>query len=101
MPVLGDVPGLGALFRSENRAKTRTNLMVFLRPVVLRDAEGGQRLTLDRYDLIRATQQGAQPAPSRVTPINGAPVVPALPTPAAAGGTNAPPPLSPAVVPRP
>jgi general secretion pathway protein D len=90
VPVLGDVPGLGALFRSENRSKTRTNLMVFLRPVVLRDAETGQRLTLDRYDLIRATQQGAQPTPSRVMPINGAPVVPPLP---AAGTTS---PLAPA-----
>jgi general secretion pathway protein D len=106
VPVLGDVPGIGALFRSENRAKTRTNLMVFLRPVVLRDAEGGQRLTLDRYDLIRATQQGAQPAPSRAMPINGAPVVPPLPTPATASAPAAPPPplapaLPPALVPRP
>ena len=39
VPLLGDIPYLGALFRSESRTKTRTNLMVFLRPVVMRDAE--------------------------------------------------------------
>src|SRR6185295_13410925 len=37
VPLLGDIPYLGALFRSESRTKTRTNLMVFLRPVVMRD----------------------------------------------------------------
>ena len=98
VPLLGDVPGLGALFRSENRSKTRTNLMVFLRPVVLRDAEVGQRLTLDRYDLIRATQEGAQPAPSRVMPINESPVVPPLPAPGAAR-PSAVPPLNPPAAP--
>jgi general secretion pathway protein D len=38
--------------------------MVFLRPVVLRDAASGDRLSLDRYDLIRAQQQASQPAPN-------------------------------------
>ncbi|MEO8082107.1 MAG: type II secretion system secretin GspD, partial [Caldimonas sp.] len=52
VPLLGDIPYLGALFRSENRTKTRTNLMVFLRPVVLRDADSTNKLSLDRYDLI-------------------------------------------------
>ena len=43
VPLLGDIPYLGALFRSESRTKTRTNLMVFLRPVVMRDAETTNR----------------------------------------------------------
>jgi general secretion pathway protein D len=78
VPLLGDIPGLGALFRSESRSKTRTNLMVFLRPVVMRDGPTGDKLTMDRYDLIRAQQQRAQPQPSAVLPINEAPVLPAL-----------------------
>ena len=75
VPLLGDIPYLGALFRSENRTKTRTNLMVFLRPVVMRDADTANRISLDRYDLIRATQKDAQPSPSVMLPINEAPVI--------------------------
>ena len=57
VPLLGDIPYLGALFRSESRTKTRTNLMVFLRPVVMRDAETAEPLSLDRYEQIRAFQK--------------------------------------------
>ena len=64
MPLLGDLPLVGGLFRSENRTKNRTNLMVFLRPVVMRDAASADKLSLDRYDLIRAQQKDAQPTPS-------------------------------------
>jgi general secretion pathway protein D len=76
VPLLGDIPWLGALFRSQSRTKTRTNLMVFLRPVVLRDAASADKLSLDRYDLIRAQQKGAQPERSVVMPINESPVLP-------------------------
>jgi general secretion pathway protein D len=76
VPLLGDIPYLGALFRSESRTKTRTNLMVFLRPIVMRDAESANKLSLDRYDLIRAMQKDAQPAPSLLIPINESPVLP-------------------------
>jgi general secretion pathway protein D len=75
VPLLGDIPYLGALFRSESRTKTRTNLMVFLRPVVMRDAEMTKNISLDRYDLIRGVQKDAQPRPSWVLPINEAPVI--------------------------
>ena len=85
VPLLGDLPLVGNLFRSQSRTKTRTNLMVFLRPVVLRDAASANSLSLDRYDLIRAQQKDSQPAQSFVLPINDAPVVPPLrPEPAAA-----------------
>ena len=76
IPLLGDLPYVGALFRSESRSKTRTNLMVFLRPVVMRDAETANKLSLDRYDLIRAQQKDAQPAPSMLLQINESPVLP-------------------------
>jgi general secretion pathway protein D len=78
VPLLGDIPYLGALFRSESRTKTRTNLMVFLRPVVMRDADTANRISLERYDLIRAQQKDAQPQPSVMVPINESPVVPPL-----------------------
>lgn len=76
IPLLGDIPGIGGLFRSESRTKTRTNLMVFLRPVVMRGPEDASKLSLDRYDLIRAQQKDAQPTPSILVPINQAPVLP-------------------------
>jgi general secretion pathway protein D len=104
VPLLGDLPLIGGLFRSESRERRRTNLMVFLRPVVVRDADSASRLSLDRYDQIRAQQQRAQPAPSFVMPINESPVLPALPTGPRGGSTPATPPppapLSPPPAPR-
>jgi general secretion pathway protein D len=79
VPLLGDIPWLGALFRSESRERRRTNLMVFLRPVVMRDAESANRFSADRYDQIRGQQQTTQPQPSIVMPINESPVLPPRP----------------------
>jgi len=76
VPLLGDIPYIGALFRSESRERRRSNLMVFLRPIVMRDADSSTRLSLDRYDQIRFQQQGAQPSNSVLIPINQAPVLP-------------------------
>jgi len=57
VPLLGDVPLLGALFRYDTRKRTKTNLMVFLRPQIIRDATGYQSITADRYDYIMDKQQ--------------------------------------------
>ena len=89
VPLLGDLPFIGALFRSESRTKNRTNLMVFLRPVIMRDADAASKLSLDRYDQIRAQQKDAQPQPSIVMPINESPVLPPA-RPPAASATAAP-----------
>lgn len=78
VPLLGDIPVLGNLFKSENRSRNKTNLMVFLRPVVLRDAASSQSLALQRYDLIRAEQAQAQPEASLIFGDMGAPQLPAL-----------------------
>lgn len=84
VPLLGDLPLVGGLFRSESRTKSRTNLMIFLRPTVLRDADSANKLSLDRYDIIRGRQKELQPAPSIVMPINESPLLPPLsPMPAA------------------
>jgi len=82
VPVLGDVPIIGNLFKSETRSRKKTNLMVFLRPVVVRDAAQSDALSLDRYDLMRGHQEAAQPRSSVVVPVNTAPVLPQLAPPA-------------------
>lgn len=76
VPVLGDVPLFGNLFKAETRSRNKSNLMVFLRPVVLRDAAQADEISLDRYDLMRLKQEGAQPVPSILTPINDSAVLP-------------------------
>lgn len=76
VPVLGDVPFFGNLFKSEARSRKKTNLMVFLRPVIVRDASSTESLSMDRYDQMRASQQFAQPRSSSIVPINEAPVLP-------------------------
>jgi general secretion pathway protein D len=95
VPGLGDVPLFGNLFRSETRSRDKTNLLVFLRPVVLRDGASAQALTLDRYDAIRAQQQQAQPQPNALLPIDGTAVLP--PVPGSVRPATAP---SPATVPQ-
>ncbi|MEP7099794.1 MAG: type II secretion system secretin GspD [Burkholderiales bacterium] len=70
VPLLGDIPYLGALFRSESRSRKKTNLMVFLRPVVMRDQAATDRISLDRYDYIRAQQQLAQPPANAIMDVN-------------------------------
>jgi len=102
VPLLGDIPLLGNLFRSESRTRTRTNLMVFLRPVVMRDADSAAKLSLDRYDLIRARQKDAQPSPSVILQNNDTPVIPPLrpPTPLTTTPELAPPPPPAASAPR-
>ncbi len=78
VPGLGDVPIFGNLFKSESRSRKKTNLMVFLRPVVVRDAAATNALSMDRYDMMRTRQQQAQPASSALVPVNESPVLPVL-----------------------
>ena len=91
VPVMGDIPVLGNLFRSENRTRNKTNLMVFLRPIVVRDNATSDALMMDRYEAIRALQQNTQPAPSVVMKsVSGAPILPALPQRAEPGAATVP-----------
>jgi general secretion pathway protein D len=76
IPGLGDVPLFGNLFKSEARSRKKTNLMVFLRPMVVRDARDSERLSLDRYDLMRAGLKDNQPVPSSLVPVNESPTLP-------------------------
>jgi general secretion pathway protein D len=82
VPGLGDIPVLGQLFRYDNRKRVKTNLLVFLRPVVLRDANAAQSLTADRYDYMR-TLQGDSRLPSRwLLPDMPPSLLPSMPKPA-------------------
>jgi len=61
-PVLGDVPVLGNLFKATSRRRTRTNLMVFIRPRIVRTAAEARAVTGPRYDYIAAQQAIRNPA---------------------------------------
>jgi general secretion pathway protein D len=76
VPVLGDIPLLGALFTYNTRSRTKTNLMVFLRPTVLRDAQRAESLTGSRYDYILGEQYKSKPPPSSPLPDMEAPSLP-------------------------
>ncbi|MFY9478502.1 MAG: type II secretion system secretin GspD [Aquabacterium sp.] len=74
VPLLGDIPYLGNLFKSRSRERKKTNLMVFLRPVVMRTEDATNAVTLDRYDYMRQRQAAGQPAPWPLS-VNSAPVL--------------------------
>lgn len=78
VPGLGDIPVLGGLFKYQTRRREKTNLMVFLRPTVIRTSEQNTSVMADRYDYIRGVQSIAQPAPSIVLPNGPASVLPPL-----------------------
>lgn len=78
VPGVSDVPFFGNLFKSDTRGRKKTNLMVFLRPVVVRDSAATERLSLDRYDQMRAGMKEAQPVPDAKVPVNGAATLPEI-----------------------
>jgi general secretion pathway protein D len=80
VPGLGNLPLVGGLFRYDKRKRSKTNLMVFLRPTVIRDANASNSLVADRYDAIRALQQQAVPDNSRIMPNFPPPTLPERPT---------------------
>lgn len=61
IPFLSDLPVLGALFRSKSRSRTKTNLMVFIRPTILRSAEDARAVSAQRYGYIRDRQAQFHP----------------------------------------
>ncbi|MDC8785455.1 type II secretion system secretin GspD [Roseateles koreensis] len=89
VPGLGSIPLIGNLFKTESRKRVKTNLLVFLRPVVMRNQQTADQLTMDRYESIRALQQVSQPADSALLPNTGAPVLPPSPATPAGGQSKA------------
>ncbi|HEX9811694.1 MAG TPA: type II secretion system secretin GspD [Burkholderiales bacterium] len=62
VPLLGRIPLLGALFRSTETTKQKTNLMVFLKPTIIRSVDEGHRLAVDRYEYMRVLRKDAEPS---------------------------------------
>jgi general secretion pathway protein D len=79
VPGLGDIPFFGNFFKYQKRGRTKTNLLVFLRPVVIKTEEQNTSLSTDRYNYIR-TLQGTvgQPNPKATLPSFGAGQLPEL-----------------------
>ena len=80
VPGLGDVPFFGALFRNETRSRSKTNLMVFLRPVVVRDDASAEVLSNGRYQFMQGLQKEAGKEPISVLPIPNDLTLPPLPS---------------------
>ncbi len=78
VPLLGDIPYLGGLFRYQSRTHKRTNLMIFLRPVIVKDAATAATLTGDRYDYIRNLQGSMRLPPAALLPAAPAKQLPPL-----------------------
>lgn len=60
VPILGDIPLLGHLFKSQKSTKVKRNLLVFIRPTIIRDAESMSQLSARKYDSMRKVQLEAQ-----------------------------------------
>ena len=76
VPGLGDLPLIGGLFKYNTRSRTKTNLLVFLRPVLLHSPESADSVTGDRYDYMLRQQIGSKPAPHGVLPQFEPPTLP-------------------------
>ncbi|MEJ6788349.1 type II secretion system secretin GspD [Brevundimonas sp. BR2-1] len=61
VPGLGDIPYVGALFRSTSHQRGRTNLMVFIRPTIIRSPADARTLAADRWGYMRQQQSNTNP----------------------------------------
>ena len=86
VPVLGDIPYLGALFRYDSRERIKTQTLVFLRPTVLRTDAESSAVALDRYDYIRGEIAHSAPPHSSVIPTLAVDPLPPPGSPGAPGG---------------
>jgi len=93
VPLLGDIPFLGNLFKYQTKNRDKTNLMVFLRPVVLRDGKAANQLTGERYDYIRNEQGNfLRENDSMLPPVGGPQLPPATASPTSPATSVATPP---------
>jgi len=101
VPLLGDIPLIGHLFRFETRRQQKTNLMVFLRPYVVRDDSAARSLVTDRYDQMRNLEESTRQRPHPVIPQFEPPLMPPLESAPKPGAATNPPAESPATAPTP
>jgi len=86
VPLLGDIPWIGQLFRSENKTRSKTNLMVFLRPVIMTDGDTARAVTSNRYDYVQGVT-GAFRSDNNLMKDRDDPVVPPMPVGPSQGGS--------------
>lgn len=67
VPILGDLPLIGKLFSSESSSRTKSNLMVFIHPVILRDDARAENVSRRRYEYMQGAQEQAQQRPPTTT----------------------------------
>ncbi|MDP2282524.1 MAG: type II secretion system protein GspD, partial [Pseudohongiella sp.] len=77
VPLLGSVPGIGRLFRSQSSSVQKTNLLVFIRPTILRDDDALRGATAEKYQLIRDQQLRQTPLSGWLFDEDDMPVLPA------------------------
>ena len=78
VPFFGDIPLLGHLFRYETRRRQKTNLMLFLRPYVIRKSDDSHALTMDRYEMMRTLEKATQPEKHFALPAFEGPILPEM-----------------------
>ena len=78
VPILGSIPFLGALFRSKKTEMLKTNLMIFIRPKIIRDAEQSFSETNQKYNYIRDLQLGSQGEAVPLMPGESRPMLPPI-----------------------
>jgi general secretion pathway protein D len=61
VPLFGDIPIAGALFRYDARRRQKTNLMIFIKPTVLRTSAEGREITSERYQYLMGEQERQMP----------------------------------------
>lgn len=76
VPLLGDIPVLGRLFRSNNTKITKTNLLVFIRPTIIRSADRLRGATAEKYGYIRELQLEEREQGVNFADDNSLPVLP-------------------------
>ncbi|KAF7598708.1 MAG: type II secretion system protein GspD [Candidatus Dactylopiibacterium carminicum] len=91
VPLLADIPWLGQLFRYRDRSHSKVNLMVFLKPTILRDSKANAALASERYEYIRQLQVGYNPEHSVVLPDLPTVSLPELPSAQKGAATTAAP----------
>jgi general secretion pathway protein D len=86
VPGLGDVPLVGQLFRYDDRKRVKTNLLVFLRPIIVRDGQSAYGITADRYEHMRVLRGDSSLPPHWALPDFRPSELPPMPPPPQAAG---------------
>lgn len=76
VPILGDIPYLGQLFRSTSTSRRKRNLIVFIRPTIIRDGISMNELSFNKYNFIRGEQAKQYEDGVELMPLTDTPILP-------------------------